>query len=353
MKILFLGDLHLGARNGNPNFLRMMDDYFKEELFPYILDNNIDVVVQLGDILDKRRNIDFTISNYLVNTFFKFFTENKVALYSTLGNHDVYYRQSIQLDGPSQFASGDYIHIVKDCRVVTFDKTKIAMTPWICDENKEDVTNWIVENKNKNTILCGHFELAGFPIQKGYISDKGSIETDKMKGYKCVLSGHYHSPSEKDKITYIGTPYELTWSDYGDEKKFLVYDTVEKVFETVYTKKKMFHKIVYKDDILQTINYDTYKNSYVKVVLTDDYNEGKLNVFLSMLDEKAHPYSIQTIDIREQKETLMEEISADDVDNPIEIMMNTITSKVDDEEMCQLVKNLTYEIYQSAMDNLQ
>lgn len=353
MKILFLGDLHLGARNGNPNFLRMMDDYFKEELFPYILENNVEVVVQLGDILDKRRNIDFTISNYLVNIFFKFFTKNKVTLYSTLGNHDTYYRQSIQLDGPSQFANGDYIHIVKDCRVVTFDKTKIAMTPWICDENKKEVTKWIVENKNKNTILCGHFELAGFPIQKGYISDKGSIETDKMKGYKCVLSGHYHSPSEKDKITYIGTPYELTWSDYGDEKKFLVYDTVEKMFETVYTKKKMFHKIVYKDDILQTINYDTYKNSYVKVVLTDDYNEGKLNVFLSMLDEKAHPYSIQTIDIREQKETLMEEISADDVDNPIEIMMNTITSKVDDEEMCQLVKNLTYEIYQSAMDNLQ
>ena len=353
MKILFLGDLHLGARNGNPNFLRMMDDYFKEELFPYILENGVEVVVQLGDILDKRRNIDFTISNYLVNTFFKFFTDNKVYLYSTLGNHDVYYRQSIQLDGPSQFASGDYIHIVKDCRVVAFDKTKIAMTPWICDENKEEVTNWIVENKNKNTILCGHFELAGFPIQKGYISDKGSIETDKMKGYKCVLSGHYHSPSEKDKITYIGTPYELTWSDYGDEKKFLVYDTVEKVFETVYTKNKMFHKIMYKDDILQTINYDTYKNSYVKVVLTDDYNEGKLNVFLSMLDEKAHPYSIQTIDIREQKETLMEEISADDVDNPIEIMMNTITSKVEDEELCQLVKNLTYEIYQSAMDSLQ
>jgi hypothetical protein len=129
-------------------------------------------------------------------------------------------------------------------------------------------------------------------------------------------------------------------------------EEAEKVFETVYTKKKMFHKIVYKNDILQTINYDTYKNSYVKVVLTDDYNEGKLNVFLSMLDEKAHPYSIQTIDIREQKETLMEEISADDVDNPIEIMMNTITSKVDDEEMCQLVKNLTYEIYQSAMDSI-
>ena len=350
MKILFLGDLHLGARNGNPNFLRMMDEYFKEELFPYILENDVKVVVQLGDILDKRRNIDFTISNYLVNTFFKFFNENEVYLYSTLGNHDVYYRQSIQLDGPSQFANSDFIHIVKDCRVETFDKTKIAMTPWICDENKEEVTKWIVENKNRNTILCGHFELAGFPIQKGYISDKGTIDTENMKGYKCVLSGHYHSPSDKDKITYVGTPYELTWSDYGDEKKFIVYDTEEKVFETIYTKKKMFHKIVYTDDILQTINYDNYKKSYIKVVLSDDYNEGKLNVFLSMLDEKCQPFSIQTIDIREQQENLMEEISADDVDNPIEIMMNTIDSKVEDETLCQLVKSLTYEIYQSAMD---
>ena len=353
MKILFLGDLHIGARNGNPNFLRMMDTYFKEELFPYIIDNDIKVVVQLGDILDKRRSIDFTISNYLVNTFFKFFVENDVHLYSTVGNHDVYYRQSIKLDGPSQFANDEYIHIIKDCETFTFDAIKIAMTPWICDENKEEVTKWIVEHKNRNTILCGHFELAGFPIQKGYISDKGTIDTENMKGYKCVLSGHYHSPSDKDKIVYVGTPYELTWSDYGDEKKFLVYDTESKTFETVYTKKKMFHKIVYTDDILQTINYDNYKHSYVKVVLSNDYNEGKLNVFLSMLDEKAQPYGIQTIDIREQQETLMEEISADDVDNPIEIMMNTIESKVTDEDLCQLVKSLTYEIYQSAMDSAQ
>lgn len=353
MKILFLGDLHIGARNGNPNFLKMMDTYFKEELFPYILDNEIKYVVQLGDILDKRRSIDFTISNYLVNTFFKFFIENEVHLYSTVGNHDVYYRQSIKLDGPSQFADDTYIHIIKDCQIIEFEEINLAMTPWICDENKEEFTSWIVEHKNKNTILCGHFELAGFPIQKGYISDKGTIDTENMKGYKCVLSGHYHSPSDKDKIIYVGTPYELTWSDYGDEKKFLVYDTKSKKFDTIYTKKKMFHKIMYTDDILQTINYDNYKNSYVKVVLSSDYNEGKLNVFLSMLDEKAQPYGIQTIDIREQQETLMEEISADDVDNPIEIMMNTIESKVTDDNLCQLVKTLTYEIYQSAMDSVQ
>ena len=88
-------------------------------------------------------------------------------------------------------------------------------------------------------------------------------------------------------------------------------------------------------------------------MLSNDYNEGKLNLFLSMLDEKSHPYSIQTIDIREQQQNLMEEISSEDVDNPIEIMINTIDTTVQDKQLCQLVKNLTYEIYQAAMDNVE
>ena len=161
--------------------------------------------------LDKRRNIDFTISNYLVNTFFKFFTDNKVHLYSTLGNHDTYYRQSIQLDGPSQFASGDYIHIVKDCRVVTFDKTKVALTPWICDENKEEVTNWIVENKNKNTILCGHFELAGFPTLgiHGEVKNMGNAIREFSSIYKIniqyLFAGHLHH----NKIEEVGVNQEV------------------------------------------------------------------------------------------------------------------------------------------------
>lgn len=354
MKLLFLGDLHIGARNGNPNFLKMMDTYFKEELFPYILDNDISTVIQLGDILDKRRNVDFTISNYLINTFYRFFEDNKVHFYSMLGNHDVYYRQSIKLDGPSQLVKNDdYIHIIKECEEMTFDTVKIDFVPWICDENKEEVLNFIHEHKNKNTILCGHFELAGFPIQKGYISDKGSIDTSELYDYSCVLSGHYHSPSEKKNITYVGTPYELTWSDYGDEKKVLVFDTETKIFEPIYTKNKMYHKIIYDDNIFKTLNYEQYKNSYIKVVLSNDYNEGKLNLFLSMLDEKCQPYSIQTVDIREQQQNLMEEISADDVDNPIEIMINTIDTTVSDKDLCQLVKNLTYEIYQMAMDSVQ
>lgn len=354
MKILFLGDLHLGARNGNPNFLRMMDEYFKEELFPYILDNEIEVVIQLGDILDKRRNIDFTISNYLVNTFFKFFVENKVYLYSTIGNHDVYYRQSIKLDGPSQFANTEYVNIIKDCCILEYEDIKLALVPWICDENKHEVTEWIVNNGDTNTILCGHFELAGFPVQKGYIADKGTIETEKMDSYKSVISGHYHSPSEKKQICYIGTPYELTWSDYGDEKKVLVYDTESSMWETVLTKKKMFHKILYDDELVKDFKYDSYKQSYVKVIISSDYNEGKLNLFLSMLDEKSQPYGIQTIDMREKQELLSEEISSDDIDNPIEIMMNTIEAKIGaDEEFCLLVKSITNEIYQLALDSIQ
>lgn len=354
MKILFLGDLHIGARNCNPNFLKMMQDYFNNELFPYIKKHNITTVIQLGDILDKRRNVDFTISNFLINTFYNFFEENKVHFYSTIGNHDIYYRQSIKIDGPSQLVKNDsFIHIIKTCKEIIFDNINVCFIPWICDENKKDVLTFIQQHKNKNCILCGHFELAGFPIQKGYISDKGSIDLKELSNFMYVLSGHYHSPSQKNNIIYIGTPYELTWSDYGDDKKFLVFDTETKSFESVYTKKKLYHKIIYNDEIFKTLNYEQYKNTYIKVLLTGDYNEGKLNLFLTMLDEKSQPYSIQTIDVREQQQHLVEEISMNDVDNPIEIMMNTIDSIVTDKSLCQTVKNLTHEIYQTAMDNLQ
>ena len=80
MKILFLGDLHLGARNGNPNFLRMMDDYFKEELFPYILENGVEVVVD-GVTMTKHLNSYRTVSCC-----------EPILLELTAGKHDVYLR---------------------------------------------------------------------------------------------------------------------------------------------------------------------------------------------------------------------------------------------------------------------
>ena len=57
--VVIIGDLHIGARNNSQLFLDYMKDYFYNELFPFIKENNVKNVIQLGDTLDKRKNIDF------------------------------------------------------------------------------------------------------------------------------------------------------------------------------------------------------------------------------------------------------------------------------------------------------
>lgn len=345
-KVLFLGDLHLGIRNGNNVFLNMMKKYFNEELFPYILKNNIKYVIQLGDILDKRKSIDFIISNYLTNTFFKFFEDNEIHFYSTVGNHDLYYRQSVELDGPSQFSNSKYIHIIKTVTAINIYNKQFILCPWICEENKEQIIDDLQKIENtESSFLCGHFELSGFPIQRGFISDKGTLSKDLLSKYFKVISGHYHSPSSKDNISYIGTPYQLTWSDYGDRKKVIVYDFDESEFEEIYTKIELYHKIFYSDDI--KITYKDYDGCYVKVVLNSEYNEKKLNLFLSEFENSADLLSLQVINQLDDISTI-EDISISDIDNPIDIMINVINDRITDENIRTLTKNISYEIYKEA-----
>ena len=348
MKFLILGDLHIGARNGNSNFLKMMDSFFHDELFPFILKNKIDHVIQLGDILDKRKGIDFTISKYLMDDFFSWFEFNRVYLYSLTGNHDMYYRQSLGVDGPSQFAEKfKYVKIIKKPLV---DK-RIVYIPWVCDENKEAVEKFLKENKSPDKIVVGHFELAGFPIQKGFYADKGTLELKHLKGYHKVLSGHYHSPSEKGNIIYVGTPYELTWSDYGDNKRFFVYDNESKTLEEHPTKIKLYHKIFYQDGIV--VDKEQYRASYVSVVIEQDYDEKKLEKFLKELDT-VEPISVIVTDKRNrQQELTEEEISSADITNPMHIMLSQVDSVVENEELRSLVKSLTAEIYQKAQEAMR
>jgi hypothetical protein len=132
----------------------------------------------------------------------------------------------------------------------------------------------------------GHFELAGFPLFRGVDSHEG-LDYKFLSNYNRVFSGHYHTFSEHDGITYVGTPYELFWSDYQDQKKFGILDTDKMKIEYVNNPNKMFHKIHYDDNSikiedLKTIDFSKYANAYVKVVVL---NKQDPYLFEKLIDE--------------------------------------------------------------------
>lgn len=270
MKLCILGDTHFGARGDNLDFHTYFQKFYDTVFFPYLKENNIDTVFQMGDLFDRRKFINFNSLYLAKKYFFDKLKENNIKFYALLGNHDVSFRNTLEVNSPELLLREyDNIKLFRNFETVDFDGIKIDVVPWLCKENEEEIFNAI---ENSTSQIClGHFELKGFEMHKGAICDHG-MEKEKLSRYDVVLSGHFHHKSSSDNITYVGVPYEMTWSDYNDPKGLHIFDTDTRELEFVKNPHNMFHKIFYDDDKMKyeewkNFDYNVYKNCYLKIVV--------------------------------------------------------------------------------------
>ena len=346
MKILILGDLHIGVRNSNPVLFRMMKDFFSNMLFPYIKENGIRHVLQLGDVHDRRKSIDFVIADWITNHFFKWFEENEVDFISLVGNHDSYYKNTISIDGMSQLSDRlEHVQIVKEPTSFAFDGQKFLMVPWVCDENREACAKAVAENADSETFLLGHFELAGFEMVRGFRSETDCISREDVRKYRKVFSGHYHLTSEHDNIIYVGTPYELNWNDYGDRKRFFVYDTEDRSIEEVFTGCSIHRKIVINANTVKQ-DFGDCKGKFVKLSIEDDVKPKELEKILAKVSESG----AQTVQcIASVQKDGEEQATIEDLDNPMKMVSNDISLRWKNEpETERRAQQLLQKIWKQA-----
>ena len=192
-----------------------------------------------------------------------------------VGNHDVAYKNTLEVNSPNLLLKGyDNIKIYDEFETVDFDGIKVDVVPWICDENEADIFAKIKDSKAQ--ICFGHFEISGFEMDKGNVCDVG-IDKQALSKYDIVLTGHFHHKSNDGNITYVGTPYEMTWADFNDTKGFHIFDTDTRELEFVKNPFSMFHKIPYDDgqsDFESWKQYDfgSLKDTYIKVVVLNKQN---------------------------------------------------------------------------------
>ncbi len=350
MKIAIIGDLHIGARNSSRVFMNHFKDYFEQEFFPYLLENNIKHVVQLGDTLDRRKNIDFSVSEFLLEFFFKFFEENEIQYTSLLGNHDIYYRQSLELSGIMQYAKDfKYIKILDKPEVVNIDNLKCRFIPWVCDTNSKDIICALEEDNQDDMVLFGHLELSGFQIHRGYVSEHETLNKKHIKNYKRVYTGHYHTPSFFENINYIGTPYQITWNDYADEKKFVVLDTETLEEEIVFSKNKLFVRYTYDDTFLNTFDYEGNKKRFIKLIIDDkSISNAKLDFFLQKLETECEPHNISVVDNRDA--LVSSEITNIEIEDPLTILMEFTKTTITEKEILDIALEKIAGYYKSACE---
>jgi DNA repair exonuclease SbcCD nuclease subunit len=180
---------------------------------------------------------------------------------------------------------------------VTIDGVDIDIIPWICADNEVEITEFI---KNSKSQICfGHFEIAGFEMDRGNVCHEG-LDKNTLKRYDVVLSGHFHHKSSDGQITYVGTPGEMTWADYNDSRGFHIFDTNTRGLKFVENPYRMFHKINYDDSVQdfehwKSYDYEQYKGSYVKIVVLNKQNP---YLFDNVLDNlyKASPSDISVVE---------------------------------------------------------
>ena len=192
----------------------------------------------------------------------------------------------------------------------------------------------------------GHFEIQGFEMHKGHICETG-FDRSAFHKFDLTLSGHYHTRSQKEGITYVGTPYEMTWSDYNDDKGFHILDTETLDLTFVQNPYKMFHKVSYNDskwtnqDHINDFDFSDLEGAYVKVIVSEKTNPYWFDLFIDKI-EKVSPTHIQIVD-----ETLRLDVEDDGIvdesEDTVSILgkyVDALDADIDKVMLMDIVRNL-------------
>lgn len=359
MKIAILGDTHFGMRNDSIPFLNYSEKFYRDTFFPKLKENNIKTIVQLGDIFDRRKYINFHTLKRAKEMFFNVCEKQLIDLYVLAGNHDTFWKNTNDINSPDLLLREyENIRVIDTPQTIHLDyadvDSDVCIIPWMCADNYE---RSMEEMKNTSATLCmGHFEIEGFQTYRGMYSEEG-LHRDIFRKFDYTFSGHYHHRSNADGIYYVGTPYEITWQDYNDLKGFHIFDLETRKLEFIGNPNKMFHKIVYNDKEESIIdinnkNLSEYTNTYVKVVVINKTNPYLFDKFMANL------YNVNPVDITiaEDFTDLTEDVETDTVDqaeDTLTILRKYVDNITEDKLDTKKLQTIISELYVEALNSEQ
>ena len=265
MKIVVITDQHFGVRKNSKLFHDFFLKFYDDIFFPYLVRNNIDTVIDMGDTFDNRTGINYSSLGWAKDNYFDRIRDLKINLYSLVGNHTAYYKNTNDLNAVDLLLREyDNVHVISEYKELEFDGLNIAMIPWINSENAENTYKCIANSKCP--VVMGHLELSGFYANKNYKMEHGADKKAYEK-FEKVYSGHFHHRNSIGNVEYLGNPYEIYWNDYGDERGFHLFETDTLEMTPINNPYTMFEVLNYNDTPWQTLNASEYENKIVKLVV--------------------------------------------------------------------------------------
>lgn len=352
-KIAVLNDTHFGVKGGSDVLLQNQAEFFSKVFFPTVEEHSVKQILHLGDLYDSRKAIDVK-TQYAARKMFLDPMRNRGMMMDIIpGNHDTYYKSTNSINSLKEMLGYflNNIHIIEEPETMVYGGMQIGLVPWINPENYDRCIEFI-RSKCKASWLGGHFEIAGFDMMRGVKSSHG-LESSLFDRYEKVLSGHFHTSSERGNIMYLGSQSEFTWADADDPKYFHLIDTQTREIERVRNPYTLYRKLYYddsSDDPVPSPGTGDIEGKYVKVFVTHKEDPKRFDSFIqSLYDQKVHDLKIvetfdeylgSSVDLTEGAEGVQVEDTSSLIDSYVE--------SLDTDLQKDRLKNIMRSVYVEA-----
>lgn len=247
MKLIHLGDLHLGRSLGD---FDLIDDqkFILKQIIELIDKEKVDAVMISGDVYDKSIPSEAAVN--LLDSFLSELSSRNVKTYMISGNHDsddrlnygswTFEKQGIFISAIYKGQLDHHTLKVGDTEVEIYmlPFVKASQVKHYCPDSKiesyEDAVKVIIDkagiDEKKCNVIISHQFVAGKGEDPSLSGSESigtlNVGTVEKIGYDCfdkfdyVALGHIHSPQRvgRDNCRYSGTPLKYSLKDVNDEK---------------------------------------------------------------------------------------------------------------------------------------
>jgi DNA repair exonuclease SbcCD nuclease subunit len=325
MKVAILGDTHHGVKSDS----QVMHEHFKtfmHDIFlPTIDKENIKTIIHLGDILDRRKHVNFITLDRLMQDLIVPIQERDVTMHLILGNHDHYYRENNNLSGSKLLLRHiNNIRIYDEATEVMVGDRNCLFVPYIFKSN-EDLSLQAIK-RSEAKYCFGHLELRDFAFSKDVMASDGHVP-ELFHKFSRVFSGHYHHKSTKHPIYYLGTTLGFTWADYDDPKGFHIFDFNSHELRFIPNNNILFRKVFY-DDSPDTggdlVVPGDLGQRFVKVIVKNKSDPHGFDKFVGEIEAQS-PADLQIVDDHLNMDT----VQSDDVISQAGDTLSMITQHIE------------------------
>ena len=344
MKVAIITDQHFGCRKNSKLFHDYFLKFYNDVFFPYLEENGITEIIDMGDTFDSRKGIDFSALAWAKDNYYDRLKDMGVTVHTIVGNHTAYYKNTNKVNAVDLLLREyENVHVYDVATEVEIGNLPILFIPWINKENEESTFKFI----QASNCLCamGHLELNGFRAHRGHVMEEG-LDCDLFKKFTKVFSGHFHTRSDDGRIFYLGNPYEMFWNDANDKRGFTIFDTDTLKWEYVNNPNRMFYNIYYEDTNYQTFDTREYENKIVKVIVRKKSDLKKFEKFIDKLYASG-VFELKVVENFQFQES--EEFEAFESEDTLSILNRYIEeSEINLEK--STIQRIVQEVYQEACE---